>query len=81
MAEECCKRSLLGSLWESAKRVVKDPIPVPEEIQEERMKVCHECPKFENGRCAECGCYMRIKTQFAEMECPIGKWGKHERDQ
>lgn len=76
--EQCCKRSLIGSLWESAKRVVKDPIPVPDNIQEERMKICLACSKFKNGRCKECGCYMRIKTQFAEMECPIGKWDKHK---
>jgi len=77
--EQCCKRSLLGSLWDTAKKVVKDPIPVPDDIQEQRMKVCHQCDKFQNGRCAECGCYMRLKTQFAEVECPIGKWGVYTR--
>jgi hypothetical protein len=78
--EQCCKRSLLGSLWDTAKKVVKDPVPVSDEVQEERMLICHQCPKFCDGRCIECGCYMRLKTKFAEVECPIGKWGKHEKN-
>lgn len=75
--QQCCKRSLLGSLWDSAKKFVKDPVPIPGEVQESRMIVCRGCPSFVDEKCVECGCYMRIKTQFSEMECPLGKWGKH----
>jgi hypothetical protein len=76
--DQCCKRSLLGSLRDTAKKVVKDPVPVPDEVQEQRMSICHQCNKFRNGRCTECGCFMRVKTKFSEVECPIGKWGKYE---
>lgn len=76
--EQCCKRSLVGSLWDSAKRMVADPVPIPPAAQAERLLICNECEKFKDGICEECGCIMRLKTQFAEMECPIGKWGKYD---
>jgi hypothetical protein len=77
--EQCCKRSLVGSLWDSAKRFVKDPIPVPREISDWRMIQCDMCDKLKNGICQECGCVVKLKTKFSEMECPIGKWGKYEQ--
>lgn len=77
--EQCCKRSLVGSLWDSAKRLVKDPVPVPGEISDWRMIQCESCDRLENGVCRECGCVVKLKTKFSEMECPIGKWGKYAR--
>jgi hypothetical protein len=80
MAEEqCCKRSFAESLWDSAKRFVKDPVPVPQEVSDYRLALCDVCEKFKDGKCEECGCIMRIKTKFSEMECPVGRWGKHEK--
>jgi hypothetical protein len=41
----------------------------------DRLEICAECPLFrEDGRCAECGCRMRLKSKFKFAECPIGKW-------
>ena len=41
----------------------------------ERYDKCLECEKFlSSGRCAVCGCFMEIKTTWAEQVCPIGKW-------
>ena len=74
--EQCCRRPLLSSLWDSAKRVIADPIPVSNAIAEARMSQCKNCDKFKDGKCEECGCIMKIKVKFAEMECPIGRWGK-----
>ena len=77
MAEECCKRSLLGSLADSAVRAIKNPVPIPDDAQRARLEICGPCDKFVNGRCVECGCIMALKVKFAHMECPIGRWGKH----
>ena len=79
--DQCCKRSLLGSLIDTAKKVVKDPVPVPDIVQEERMSTCRQCSQFRDGKCLQCGCYMRLKTKFAEVECPLGKWTRYERSE
>lgn len=79
MTDECCRRSLVGSLWDSAKRVVKNPVPVPKEISDLRMIRCELCDRLNNGICEECGCVVRLKTKFSKMECPLGKWGKYTR--
>lgn len=78
--EQCCKRSIIESLWDSAKRVATDPIPVPKDVSDYRLALCEICDRFEDGKCKECGCIMRIKTQFSEMECPIGRWGKFVKE-
>jgi hypothetical protein len=48
---------------------------VSEEIKEERMAICRECPflKF-TGQCSKCGCFMDSKTKLPNASCPIGKW-------
>jgi hypothetical protein len=75
--EQCCKRSFAASLWDSAKRAIKDPVPIPAEAQRARLEICEPCDKYVNGRCAECGCVLALKVRFAHMECPIGRWGEH----
>lgn len=76
--QSCCKRSLAASLWDSAKRAIKDPVPIPATAQAERLLLCKKCDRFNGTTCDECGCIMSIKVKFAEMECPLGKWGKHK---
>lgn len=77
--EQCCRRSLVGSLLDSAKRAIADPVPIPAAAQEERMALCRACSSFDGTTCKRCGCVMSIKVKFAEMECPLNKWGKHDR--
>jgi hypothetical protein len=76
MAEECCKVNFLQSAADSLKRVVQDPTRVSEEQQESRMSICRSCEHFDANRtvCKQCGCFLQLKTQFANMRCPIGKW-------
>ncbi len=40
-----------------------------------RFSICKECEwltKFE--RCKKCGCFMKLKSKFKAMDCPIRKW-------
>jgi len=77
MEENCCKRSLAGSLWDSAKRAIKNPVPIDAETQAKRLAECEACEHFNGTTCDQCGCIMALKIKFAHMECPIGRWGKH----
>jgi hypothetical protein len=49
---------------------------VSDEIAEQRYNVCLECEKFDNGKCKECGCFMKAKVLFKRVECPKHYWGK-----
>jgi hypothetical protein len=48
---------------------------VPDKIAQQRYNVCLECEEFDNGKCKECGCFMRAKVLFKEVGCPKGYWG------
>jgi len=39
-----------------------------------RFTLCQECDMLIDGRCKRCGCYMKLKSKFHSMRCPIGKW-------
>lgn len=40
-----------------------------------RMELCHECASLTGlNLCAECGCYMPIKTWVNTADCPKNKW-------
>jgi hypothetical protein len=45
-----------------------------------RLEICSECPRLfkRTYTCKECGCFMKIKTNLKNAECPLGKWGKYE---
>lgn len=77
---ECCKKNFLKkistSFVESVGRISKDPTLASSEIVEERLKVCQNCDRLNEslGICKECGCIVKLKTKFAAVECPLGKW-------
>lgn len=51
---------------------------VEQEIHEERMAICKDCPFFIKltGQCKECGCIMEAKTRLPNAECPKHKWAQ-----
>lgn len=50
----------------------------PAAVQEHRQALCSSCPEYlpDSAACAKCGCYVRIKVQWADSVCPLGKWGE-----
>lgn len=57
----------LDSIWQRRK-----------EVAVERMKICVDCDRYNSTttQCNECGCFMLVKTTFANSVCPLKKWGK-----
>jgi hypothetical protein len=49
---------------------------VTEDVADERMKTCLDCPKLIKAthQCRECGCFMKIKTKLLHAKCPLDKW-------
>jgi hypothetical protein len=71
------KMQMAGNFIKSAaKHVANGMAHVTSEIQEQRLKICNECPFIveNNSRCAQCGCFLEVKTKWASSSCPIGKW-------
>ena len=48
--------------------------------REAALEICASCDKNQNGWCAECGCWIRLKTAYATERCPLGKWGPERKE-
>lgn len=55
---------------------------VPDYIKNERMSECYRCPFLNESlmQCKSCGCFVKVKTEFRQEECPEGKWSKWTPD-
>lgn len=43
---------------------------------EKRYGTCLKCEYLTKvKRCKKCGCFMKLKSKFASMDCPEKKWG------
>lgn len=84
--EDCVPKEDMPTAFEMAKNlmndgraVVKNAIAgnstlVSEEVRTERWSICGGCPRLQNDRCLECGCFMKIKVAFQTSKCPLEKW-------
>jgi DNA-directed RNA polymerase subunit RPC12/RpoP len=57
---------------------------VPQEIINDRYKICKDCEFFKESTCTKCGCPLlrdRVfisKLAWASEKCPVGKWDKYQ---
>lgn len=84
--EDCVPQEELPSAMEMAKNLMKDGTAiiknafsgnqtlVSDEVRTERWSICGGCPRLQNDRCLECGCYMKVKVAFQTSKCPLEKW-------
>ncbi|TXG76033.1 hypothetical protein E6Q11_05630 [Candidatus Dojkabacteria bacterium] len=73
------KRAAIAAAQETltrAKAAMPDSPLLPDEDFEKRLAICSTCPhtNFDNTRCTNCGCFLRIKARVKIFHCPIGKW-------
>lgn len=49
---------------------------VTKEVAAARFGICAGCEHLTKttNQCKKCGCFMHLKTQLANAECPVGKW-------
>jgi hypothetical protein len=87
---ECSGPSIIRqaiTLGAAVVREATNSTDLPSSEKEERMNICssNECGYFkENGgdpKCGHCGCFLKIKTAWANEACPIGKWGSFTKKQ
>lgn len=84
--EDCVSKEDLPSALEMAKnlmrdgsKIVKNAVSgnktlVDQEVRDGRWQTCLGCPRLQNDRCLECGCFMKVKVAFSTSVCPLEKW-------
>jgi len=84
--EDCVPKEELPSVMQMAKnlasdgaKIIKNAIQgnstlVDDEVRESRWAICQGCPRLQNDRCLECGCFMKIKVAFKTSVCPLENW-------
>lgn len=50
------------------------PILVTEEVEQARQRICDACEEQEDGQCKVCSCFLVLKINLADEECPKKKW-------
>lgn len=71
----------LVSLTKATIEQVRAGMPIAtQEVQDERAKICSECPLLDSVqyRCNSCGCWLRYKLPWATSKCPEGNWGEEK---
>lgn len=50
--------------------------PVSIYIASFRLRICNECDDLDllTRQCKHCWCFVRLKVQWEDERCPIGKW-------
>lgn len=83
---ECVDKETLPSVMQMAKNLINDggkilnnaiqgnSTLVDDTLREQRWSTCVSCPRLQNDRCLECGCFMKVKVAFVTSKCPIEKW-------
>ena len=58
------------------RKIVGDVLLESPIVAECRLGTCQLCESYrdKDKRCAECGCFMLIKTKLKGVKCPLGKW-------
>jgi hypothetical protein len=83
---KCVDEEALPSALEMARNLLRDSTKivsnaiqgnstlVDQDLRDSRWNVCLVCPRLQNDRCLECGCFMKVKVAFQTSVCPLGKW-------
>ncbi len=70
---EITVKEMALNLKDSVKDICRSGVKfVSNESHNRRYSICKSCKYLVNGRCKKCGCFMKLKTKFEAMHCPIG---------
>jgi hypothetical protein len=47
---------------------------VSDEVTSQRLAVCKDCSKINQGTCLACGCYVELRAIRKSSRCPYKKW-------
>ena len=47
---------------------------VSSEVAANRLDVCKECDRLNQGTCLACGCFVELRAALTKGKCPYSKW-------
>lgn len=77
-----CKKCLLseinnGELYRSVQEriaLLDDSIRADEQQRTARLDICKQCDDLTDGMCAQCGCFVELRTAKKDTRCPAKRW-------
>jgi hypothetical protein len=65
--------NFVGAMGDYIKSGMKN---IDDDKYNKRLEICASCPAFDasQGRCKECGCFMKVKAKMEAAKCPLNKW-------
>ena len=66
----------LKAVKDAALAALPDRMVVPTDVRDRRLAICDTCEFLfaPTKQCKKCGCFLKMKTSFADFKCPIDKW-------
>lgn len=68
----------MGAILDRLRSLAHDtPLRIASDDEiEKRIAICESCEFYikSTTNCKKCGCFMKMKTKFKDMSCPIMKW-------
>jgi len=67
---------LLKPVKQIAGKIMTNGVKVSSALAQRRLAVCRSCSHLlkTTGNCKKCGCFVDVKTKYADQNCPVGKW-------
>lgn len=77
-AKRTCKRCLLMDIapeeYLEHMRIylngLGEDVKTEEQLYQERLSLCKECPELRDGLCRICGCYVEYRAAIKAKTCP-----------
>lgn len=71
--------TMAKNLMTDGSKIIKNALSgnktlVDDDVRTNRWNICQMCPRLQNDRCLECGCFMKVKVAFITSKCPLEKW-------
>lgn len=77
VCKRCLLRELDGEAFRSIYQYIESIPPeqkAPPEEYARRLALCRACESLQNGMCAQCGCFVEVRTVKKAQRCPMGRW-------
>ena len=85
-AQRYCRKCLLKDFDDDKYReLIKkeldwmdEEMKAPDELYAQRLTICEECDRLNQGTCLACGCYVELRSAMRHGKCPYRKWTLHK---
>ena len=51
-----------------------EEMKAPDELYAQRLAICEECDRLNQGTCLACGCFVELRAAARKAACPKKKW-------